>query len=77
MHKQSEMIDSDNLELYQDDDDSDAEENSLECKFALYEHSSEQAPASAELKANRDVDLDENVDKVEVGEDVKITDKQF
>lgn len=61
MHKQLEIIDSDNLELYQDDD-SDAEENSLECKFALYEHSSEQAPVSAELKANKDVDLDENVD---------------
>jgi hypothetical protein len=77
LRKQSELIDSDNLELYQDDDDSDAEENSLECKFALYEHSSEHAPASTELKANKDVDLDEKVDQIEVGDDVKITDKQF
>lgn len=49
LRKQSEMLDSDNLEFYQDIDDSDAEENSMECKFAQYEQSSEQAaPVSVE-----------------------------
>jgi hypothetical protein len=62
IRKQSEMLDSDNLEFYQDIDDSDAEENSMGCKFAQYEQSSEQPPLSVVLKAMKVKQDEENIE---------------
>lgn len=63
--KQSEMMDSDNLEFYQDLEDSDNEEASGHNKFAQYEDSDDQGDQILDL------------DAAERDQNIKITDKQF